>query len=90
MTEFEAILRLSLTKGIGARTYKTLVETFGSAEAIFNAKRRDVEAIHGIGEKLAHAITEEARNVDIASEITFAQKKTFRLYLLPASSTQII
>lgn len=86
MTEFEAILRLSLTKGIGARTYKTLVETFGSVEAIFNAKRRDVEAIHGIGEKLSHAITEEARNVDIASEITFAQEKNVQI--IPYTSEQ--
>lgn len=79
MTEFEAILRLSLTKGIGARTYKTLVETFGSPEAIFNASRKDVEAIQGIGEKLTHAITEESRNVDIASEIKFAQEKNVQI-----------
>ena len=86
MTEFEAILRLSLTKGIGARTYKTLVETFGSPEAIFNASRKDVEAIHGIGEKLAHAITEESRKVDIASEIKFTQEKNIQI--IPFTSEQ--
>ncbi|MBI5307954.1 MAG: DNA-protecting protein DprA [Planctomycetes bacterium] len=86
MTEFEAVLRLSLTKGIGARTYKTLVETFGSPEAIFNASRKDVEAIHGIGEKLAHTITEESRNVDIASEIKFAQEKNVQI--IPFTSEQ--
>jgi len=86
VTEFEAILRLSLTKGIGARTYKALVECFGSPEAIFNASRKDLEAVQGIGEKLSHAVTEEAKNVDISSEIKLAQEKNVQI--IPYTSEQ--
>jgi DNA processing protein len=64
-----------MTKGIGIRTYKTLLERFGSSEAILNAPRAELEAIPGIGQKLANAIVEDSRNVNIADEINLAKEK---------------
>lgn len=86
MTEFEALLRLNMTKGIGIRTYKTLFERFGSSEAILDAPRAELEAVPGIGPKLANAILEESRNVDIAAEIALAKEKGVQI--LPYTSDQ--
>lgn len=86
MTEFEALLRLNMTKGIGIRTYKTLLERFGSSEAILNASRGGLEAVHGIGPKLATAIVETARNIDIESEINLAKEKNVQI--IPYTSDQ--
>ncbi|TVM03503.1 MAG: DNA-protecting protein DprA [Candidatus Brocadia sp. WS118] len=86
MTEFEALLRLNMTKGIGIRTYKTLVERFGSSEAIFDASRTELEAVPGIGPKLASAVVEESRTIDIGAEIDLAREKGVQI--LPYTSEQ--
>lgn len=86
MTEFDALLRLNMTKGIGIRTYKTLVERFGSAEAILDAPRAELETVPGIGPKLANAIVEESRNIDIAAEIHLAKEKDVQI--IPYTSEQ--
>ncbi len=86
MTEFEALLRLHMTKGIGIRTYKVLVERFGSPEVILDASRAELEAVHGVGPKLATAIIEESRNIDVAAEIKLAGEKG--VHILPYTSEQ--
>ncbi|CAG0942695.1 DNA processing protein DprA [Candidatus Brocadiaceae bacterium] len=86
MTEFDALLRLNMTKGIGIRTYKTLVERFGSAEAILDAPRAELETVPGIGPKLANAIVEESRTIDIAAEIHLAKEKDVQI--IPYTSEQ--
>ena len=70
MTEFEALLRLNMTRGIGSKTYQALIERFGSSEAILDAPRAELEAVPGIGPKLATAVIETSRNIDITSKIT--------------------
>ena len=86
MTEFDALLRLNMTKGIGIRTYKTLLERFGSSEAILDASRAQLEAVPGIGPKLANAIVEESKTIDIAAEINLAKEKGVQI--LPYTSEQ--
>jgi len=86
LTEFEALLRLNMTKGIGIRTYKTLLERFGSSEAILDAARAELEAVPGIGPKLANAIVEESKTIDIATEINVAKEKGVQI--LPYTSEQ--
>lgn len=86
MTEFEALLRLNMTKGIGIRTYKTLQERFGSAEAILEASRAELESVPGIGPKLTNAIVEESRTIDIGAEIDLAKEKGVQI--LPYTSEQ--
>jgi len=86
LDEFEAILKLSMTRGIGIRTYKALIEKLGSAEAIFRASRMELESIPGIGVKLANAIIETSRNIDVESELNLARKNNIRI--LPYTSDQ--
>lgn len=86
VTEFEALLRLNMTKGIGIRTYKTLVERFGSSEAILDASRAELEAVPGIGPKLANAVVEESRTIDIGAEIDLARQRGVQI--LPYTSEQ--
>ncbi|MCF6157778.1 MAG: DNA-protecting protein DprA [wastewater metagenome] len=79
MKEFEAILRLSMTKGIGARTHKALLEKFGSSEAILDASKQELETVQGVGPKLSAAIREISRNIDIETEIDLAEKKDVQI-----------
>lgn len=86
MTEFEALLRLHMTRGIGTKTYQTLIERFGYSEAILNAPRAELESLPGIGPKLATAVIETSRNIDIASEINLAKEKNVQI--IPCTSDQ--
>jgi len=86
LTEFEALLRLHMTRGIGTRTYQALIERFGSSEAILNAPRAELEAVAGIGPKLATAVIETSRNIDIDSEINLAKEKNVQI--IPCTSDQ--
>ncbi len=86
MTEFEALLRLHMTRGLGTKTYETLIERFGSSEAILNAPRAELESLSGIGPKLATAIIETSRTIDIASEISLAKEKNVQI--IPYTSDQ--
>jgi len=52
----ESIVRLNLTRGVGARTYYRLVAAFGSAEAILEAPRHAIERVEGVSEAVAEAI----------------------------------
>jgi DNA processing protein len=79
MTEFEAILRLSMTKGVGIKTYQALIECFGSPEAILDASRKKLEEVPGVGSKLAAAIFEESKNIDIDAEIKLAGGKNVQI-----------
>lgn len=86
MTEFEAILRLSMTRGVGIKTYQTLIERFGSPEAILDASRKNLEEVPGIGSKLAAAISGESKNIDIDAEIKLAGEKNVQI--IPFTSDQ--
>ena len=86
MTEFEALLRLHMTRGIGTKTYQALIERFGSSEAILDAPRAELEAVPGIGPKLATAVIETSRNIDITSEINLAKEKNVQI--IPCTSDQ--
>ena len=86
MTEFEALLRLHMTRGIGTRTYQALIERFGSSEAILDAPRTELEAVPGIGPKLATAIIETSRTIDITTEINLAKEKNVQI--IPHTSNQ--
>jgi len=75
-----------MTRGIGSKTYQALIERFGSSEAILNAPREELEAVQGIGPKLATAVIETSRNIDIASEINLAKEKNVQI--IPHTSDQ--
>jgi DNA processing protein len=51
------LLRLSLIPGIGPVTGRQLIDTFGSAEALWQATPKDLAACEGIGPALLQALT---------------------------------
>lgn len=72
--ESKALLYLSLTKGVGSATYRALLERFGSASAILNARKTDLEDIPSIGSKLADEIARSRDSTNIDRELTLAQE----------------
>lgn len=64
-----AALCLSLTPGIGPRTWRTLVETLGGPREVLEAPPSVLREIPGIGHKLANAIAGAVTSVDISGEL---------------------
>ncbi len=76
MTDAERLdlLRLTLVPGAGPLTCRTLLEHFGSARAVFDASPSALQAIRGIGPKLAGKILSARREIDPAAEWDTCQK----------------
>jgi len=51
-----AYLRLHLADGVGAVTFRRILETFGSAAAAVEAPKRELQKVEGVGPKTADAI----------------------------------
>lgn len=60
-------MRLALTSGVGPRTRRSLLDRFGTAEAVFRAAASELREVSGVGQKLAAAVI-AARDLDIAAE----------------------
>ncbi len=64
-----AAVRLSLVPGIGPRTYAQLVAAFGGPEQVLRAAPADLNALPGIGAKLARAVALATQEVDVDDEL---------------------
>lgn len=64
-----AVLQLALTPGVGPKTYRALIEYFGSAEAAAVAAPSQLRKVFGVGPKLMRAIIDTRANLDIDSEL---------------------
>ena len=89
MTEQEAYIALNLTQGIGPARAALLLQTFGSASAIFDRSERDLASVHGISENLAENILKNAdapldRELELISRSN-VQVLTLDDYAYPAS-----
>jgi DNA processing protein len=67
-------IALTLVPNIGAVHAKTLVQQFGSARAVFNARKRELEAMDGIGEVRAKSIKAFSDFTSSEAEIAFIEK----------------
>jgi DNA processing protein len=67
-------IALSLVPNIGDVHAKTLVNTFGNAQSIFKAKKKDLEAIEGIGTIRAKSIKDFTEFTSSEEEIKFIEK----------------
>jgi DNA processing protein len=63
----ETTLRLVLTPGVGPRTRKSLLERFGSPEAVLRAAPSELRDVPGVGVKLARAIVSAPPDIDVAA-----------------------
>jgi DNA processing protein len=64
-----AVLQLSLTPGIGPRTFRVLVDHFGSPQRAASASANELARIGGVGSKLMRAILDARQQLDIAGEL---------------------
>jgi DNA processing protein len=65
---------LTIVPNIGAVQAKILVEYFGSAQAIFQAKKKELEAIEGIGSVRAKSIKDFEQFAIVEDELNFIEK----------------
>jgi len=61
------------------KTYKALLEHFGTAENILKQTESSLIKVPGIGKKIAHAITHWEENFDLKKEIQLIQKHKITL-----------
>lgn len=62
-------LLLTLVSGIGPRLRKNLLAVFGSPQQVLDARRSQLEAVPGIGPKLAKAVSEARSAIDLDAEL---------------------
>lgn len=67
--DLRAAMRLSLVPGIGPRHYARLVAAFGGAAQVFRAAPAELNAVPGIGAKLAREIALTPQDVEVDAEL---------------------
>jgi DNA processing protein len=72
-------IALTLIKGVGPMIAKNLLVHFGSAEAVFNAKRSKILKIEGIGEKIANAILHNDAIERARGHLLFIEKHQIKI-----------
>jgi DNA processing protein len=75
-------LALNMVVGVGRTIFHRLVKAFGTPENVFSARVADLRQIHGVGDKVAMAIS--GFDVDRATdrELGLAQKEDIRILTL--------
>lgn len=79
--ELIAEIRLALIPGVGPRLRHTLLEAFGSAQAVLNAAPNQLRSIAGIGTTLVSRIV--SANTDIDAEAEFDLCRRNKIGILP-------
>ncbi len=69
-----AAIRLSMVPGVGPRNWQTLVEHFGSAEAVLAAAPSELRSVSGIGPKLTRAISAAKDEIDAQGQIELCKQ----------------
>lgn len=92
--DLRALLALQLVPGLGPMRTRGLLEHFGSAAAVLQASREQLEAIPGVGAKTATDIIDSLREVDVEAELARLEKyrttvRAFGRPDYPASLAQI-
>lgn len=67
-------LRLSMLPGLGPRTLTSLIEAFGSPQAVLSASASQLATVAGIGPKLVHTIQTASHFVDTQSILDWCDK----------------
>ena len=68
-TRLHAVLQLALTPGVGPRTFKVLLEFFGSPEAVLSAAPSELRRVPGVGPKLMREIVAARQALNIEAEL---------------------
>ncbi|MGF1655823.1 MAG: DNA-processing protein DprA [Verrucomicrobiales bacterium] len=86
MDELEATLALNMLPGLGPVGIRRLLEQFGSAEAVLNAKHSDLERVDGVSVALADRIRSWEKHVDLGAELVRVERFGAKL-VLPSDPT---
>lgn len=65
-------VRLALVPGVGPRLRKALLERFGAPSAVFAATKGELQAVDGIGPKIAASILESRDSAEAEAELRLA------------------
>jgi DNA processing protein len=68
------LLRLTLVSGVGPKICRTLIEEFGSAGAVLDARESALREVAGVGSKLAEKIHRARTEVDAEAELELCRK----------------
>lgn len=79
-TELVYIIGLSMIPGIGSITARKLINSVGSAKAVFNEKKSAIRKIPGIGEFVAGRISENNLLVKAEEELGFIEKNNIKVF----------
>ena len=75
-------LALNMVVGVGRTIFHRLVKAFGSPENVFSAGVADLRQIHGVGDKVATAISGLYGDRATDRQLGLAQKQGISLSLL--------
>jgi DNA processing protein len=78
----KATIRLALTPGVGPRIRQSLLERFGSPEAVFEAAPSELRDTPGVGAKLCQRITAARGEIDVEGELELCRTKGVSLVTL--------
>ncbi len=70
----QATLLLSLIPDVGPRTYKLLMERFGTPQAVLAASPAELREVRGVGPKLCRQIVEARETLDPAAELELCRQ----------------
>lgn len=72
-------VRLSMVSGVGPLSRKALVAHFGSPRAVLSASPSDLQAVSGIGPKIAARIVAAREEIDAESELRLAAEHSIEV-----------
>lgn len=75
-------LALNMVVGVGRTLFHRLVKTFGFPKNVFSARVADLRQVHGIGDKVATAISGFDVDRAMDRELGLAQKEDIRTLTL--------
>ncbi len=76
-------MRLCLVDGVGPRIRTSLLERFGSPEAVFAAAPSDLRDVPRVGPKLLHNILQAKSESEVEEEIAFCRDNDVSIITLP-------
>lgn len=82
ISDRDACIILNMISGIGYARYAALVRRFGSPSAVLRATAVELAEVKGIGENLAISVANWQQNIDLAAEITQAERSGVKIYTI--------
>ncbi len=79
MTENEAYIALNMMERIGPVGVRSLVSELGSAAAVFDASKTDLQRVDGIGPGIAELLIRQRETLDLDAELARAHETNTRI-----------